>query len=132
MNGEPIDLAEYQRKEHERLLHWREILLNQELTEITPDGLPNVSRHLTKLDAILMDDPLTDLNLRTEAVARAAYISALMYQEEPEPIIKHLLLLSVRRHHRQFMKLPKCYADALAPIWSKWLDVLEKEELADA
>jgi hypothetical protein len=73
-------------------------------------------------------DQLTDLGLRTEILARAAYVSARMYEEEPEPFIKHLLLHMIRRHHRQFMKLPKRYSDALAPIWSKWLDVLEEEE----
>ena len=132
-----IDLAEYQREEHERLLRWREVLLNQERMERTPDGLPNVSRHLTKLDAILINDPLTSPTTRLEVVARAAYVSALMYEEEPEPLIKNILLLSIRRHHRQFMKLPKRYTDALAPIWATWLDVLEAEErewkeLADA
>jgi hypothetical protein len=105
----------------------REIFLNQERSEMNGE-LPCISRHLTKLDAILMDDPLTDLSLRTLMLARAAYVSARMYQEDPEPIIKHLLLLSIRCHHRQFMKLPKPYSDALAPIWSKWLDVLEEEE----
>jgi len=76
---------------------------------------------LTVLDHLLMDDPLTDFNLRIEVLARAAYISALMYREEPEPLIKHLLLLCIRRHHRQFMKLPESWREGLAPIWAEWL-----------
>jgi hypothetical protein len=129
MPDDIIDLSEYQRNEHERLLRLREIFLTQERNERNGE-LPPISRHLTNLDRLLVDDALTDLSLCIEIVARAAYVSALMYKEEPEPIIRHLLLLSIRRHHRQFMKLP-C-ADALAGIWSEWLDVLDEEERADA
>jgi len=40
---------------------------------------------ITHLDLLLMEDPLTDLGLRVEILARCAFISALMYEEEPEP-----------------------------------------------
>jgi hypothetical protein len=131
MPDDLIDLNEYQRKEHDRLLHLREIFLNQERSEMNGE-LPCITRHLTNLDRVLVEDPLTDLNLRIEILARAAYVSARRYKEEPEPFIKHLVLLSIRQHHRQFMKFPKRYSDELAPIWSEWLDVLEEEEKASA
>lgn len=131
MPDDLIDLSEYQREEHERLLRLRENFLDQERSEMNGE-LPCITRHLTNLDRVLVEDPLTDLSLRIEILARAAYVSARMYAEEPEPIIKHLVLHSIRQHHRQFMKLPKRYSNALAPIWSEWLDVLEEEEKASA
>ena len=122
-----IDLSEYQREEHKRLLHLRQIFLAQERSEMNGE-LPCITRHLTNLDGILAEDQLTDLRLRVEMLARAAYISALRYKEEPEPIIKHLLLLSIRQHHRQFMKLPAAVREGFAPMWGEWLSVLEEEE----
>src|SRR5215471_7036793 len=100
MPDEIIDLSEYQREEHDRLLRLRQIFLAQERSEMNGE-LPCITRHLTNLDWILAQDPLTDLSLRVEMLARAAYISALQYKEEPEPLIKQLLLHCVRRHHRQ-------------------------------
>jgi hypothetical protein len=46
MNDEIIDL---QREEHERLLHLREIFLNQERSEMNGE-LPCISRHRRHLD----------------------------------------------------------------------------------
>ena len=129
MPDEPVELkkAEHvlKKAEHARLMRLRKRFLEQERIEMNGE-LPCISRHLTELDAILADDPHTDPELRIEMLARAAYVSARLYAEEPEPIIKYLLLLSVRRHHRQFMKLP--FAERLAPIWETWLDVLNEEE----
>src|SRR5215831_10884343 len=101
-----MSAANAKKKNTTGLVHWRELFLNQEHSEMRIGELPCVSRHLTHLDLLLMEDPLTDLGLRVAILARCAFISALLYEEEPEPLIKHLLLLSVRQHHRQFMKLP--------------------------
>ena len=131
MPDEIIDLDECrQRKkeEHDRLVHWRELFLDQERSEMRIGELPCISRHLTHLDLLLMEDPLTDLGLRIASIARCAFISARLYEEEPEPIIKHILLLSIRQHHRQFMRLPAPVRKAGAWIWGTWLDVLEEEE----
>jgi hypothetical protein len=128
MPDDIIDLAKHQREEHDRLLHLREIFLAQERSEMRIGELPCITRHLTNLDGILAEDPLTDLSPRVEMLARAAYISALQYKEEPEPLIKQLLQLSIRRHHRQFMKLPEPVREAGAWIWGEWLDVLNDEE----
>jgi hypothetical protein len=125
MTDDIIDLSEYQRTEHDRLLRLREIFLNQERNERNGE-LPPITRHLNNLDRVLSEDQLTGLSLHIEIIARAAYVTALQYKEEPEPLIKHLLLLCIRQHHRQFMKLP-C-AEALAGIWGEWLHVLEEEE----
>jgi hypothetical protein len=96
MPDELVDLTEWKKAEHKRLLRLREIFLDQERSEMNGE-LPCISRHLTNLDAVLVEDQLSDLNLRIKILARLAYVSARMYAEEPEPFIKHLVLLSIRR-----------------------------------
>jgi hypothetical protein len=104
------------------MLHWREELMY---------SYPIIDERITACDLWLAAQPVA-LSLRTslEVMWRTTYASALKYEDERDPVMKHCMLLSIRESYRMMQReLPAPYCAAIcARLFDEWLDVLNTEE----
>jgi hypothetical protein len=87
---------------------------------------------ITKVEARLLKHPLLDLDVCFAVLTRAIVASALLYDQANDPALKRKMLLSARAHLRELQQFPEEWFLALAPFYGEWMDVLKREELADA
>ena len=87
-----------------------------------------MSRKLTKIDDWLIQQPNLPARVVAQIYTRMMWVTAVEYEQEKDPMRKHLWLLSIRDHYEIWRELPKALQDAMDPYWATWLDVLNTEE----
>jgi hypothetical protein len=87
-----------------------------------------MSRKLTKIDDWLIQQPNLPARVVAQIYTRMMWVTAVEYEQEKDPIRKHLRLLSIRDDYDLWCELPKALRDAMDPYWATWLDVLNTEE----
>ena len=116
-----INLKESRVSSLDDMLHWRDQLIH---------FVPIIDERITACDLWLAAQPV-QLNLRTaiEVLWRTAYAGALKYEDEPDPVTKHNMLLSIRECYRMLQReIPAPYCAQIARVlFEVWLDVFEDE-----
>src|SRR5262249_26964029 len=117
-----INLKESRVSNLDDMLRWRDQLIH---------SVPIVDERITACDLWLAAQPAR-LPLRTcvEVLWRTSYASALKYERETDPTIKHDMLLSIRECYRMILReFPMPYCEQMAQVlFEEWCDVLLTEE----
>jgi hypothetical protein len=88
---------------------------------------PITDEMITKLDNWLAAQKLP-FAVAVQIWTRSMWVSAVDYEREKDPYLKHLRLLSIRDHFEEFRACPEEVQELLRPHWLEWLDVLKTEE----
>jgi hypothetical protein len=89
---------------------------------------PITSDQITKLDKWLIAQPALPISAVVQIWTRMMWVSACEYEQEQDPLTKHLNLLSLRDHFHDFLALPEWMQEDMRPYWLEWLNVLNAEE----
>jgi len=88
--------------------------------------VPIMDERITRIDMWLLQQKLP-LDILIAIYSRAQFCSWVFYGDA-HPELKHLMLLQLRDHYREFQKLPQRWQDALWPCWERWhLELLDEE-----
>ena len=117
-----IDFKQTQVRNVNDMLRWRDQLMHY---------APITDERITACD-LWLTAQTTRLPLRTamEVMFRTTYASALKYEHETDPLVKHHMLLSIRECYRMILReFPMPWAEKMAQaLFEEWCDVLLTEE----
>jgi hypothetical protein len=89
--------------------------------------VPIMSDQITQLDKWLVTQPITIKEL-IQIWSRSMYVEWVMYGDL-SPDLKHLILLRLRDHYREFQTLPASWQARLWPMWANWMAEFLDEEM---
>ena len=92
---------------------------------------PIMSEEITRLDKWLVHQPKLPLKDMIEIWSRAMYCDWVFYGDADREL-KHLMLLRLREHYREFKTLPQRWQEALSPMWEWWAAEFFDEEMEEA
>ena len=90
--------------------------------------VPIMDERITRIDVWLLQQKLP-LDILIAIFSRASFCSWVFYGDA-HPELKHLMLLRLRDHYREFQKLPQRWQEALWSIgYGRWYaEFLDQEE----
>jgi hypothetical protein len=91
---------------------------------------PIMSDEITELDSWLVTQSLSIKDL-IQIWSRCQYCW-LVYYDDADPALKHLMLLHLRDVYHEFCKLPPKMQKRLWPMWESWAEELRQEEEQEA
>jgi hypothetical protein len=92
---------------------------------------PIMSEEITRLDMWLVQQPKLPLDCVVAIWSRAMFCEWVFYGDATAEL-KHLILLRLREHYREFQKLPQRWHDVLWPMWERWRAEFLDEEMEEA
>ena len=83
---------------------------------------------ITRCDLWLVQQPKLPLDCLVAIYSRAMFCDWVFYGDAHREL-KHLMLLRLRDHYRDFQKLPQAWQEALWPCWERWRAEFLDEEM---
>jgi hypothetical protein len=94
-------------------------------------SVPIMSKELTEIDKWLATQSGLPLKVLLDVWQRAMFCSWVFYGDA-HPELKHIMLLQLRDHYRDFQKLPPRLQTRMWPMWERFRQEFLDEEMEQA